>query len=132
LFIKDANGLAVGQALGPLDVLMHTSAGQAFEVQIVATGFVQLAGLYYLSTNCTGTAHVASTVGYEPQVIPRARVIGTTAYIPGVQQITPAFFQSTSTGAACTFLPNGAPTPAAAAVVGTVDLSAFTPPFSLQ
>jgi hypothetical protein len=148
---KDANGLTVGQYFPSIGsgefVVMKTAAGQPVSLPINPAGF----GFYlngapsgfvvFTSAKCTGTPYLAVINNPTSTVVPQGIVARSTVYVAGAS--TSVTYQS-ELAVDLNGYPypqgQGAPTCVATAlttatvysVTGTIDLSVYVLPFSVQ
>jgi hypothetical protein len=157
--VKDANGLTIGQySTAPASgefVIAKTSGGLPFVLPIGPAGFLtffnSIAGVNsiveYTLPNCSGTPHLGSSIGYNTglqaiTLVPPGNLYGSIVYVAGTLQ-SPALVRSTLGGTNNSYPLNGtqAPTcqlvtpyidPSPFSVAGTVDVSVFVLPFTVQ
>jgi hypothetical protein len=156
--VKDANGSTVGQysnTPGESEfVIAKTSGGQLFVLPINAAGFSVFlnnfsgtnSALEYASPDCTGTPYLGGTSGYGNgapyTLVQPGNLYGSIAYVGGSLQ-QPVLVQSTFGSLPNSYPLNGSPAPtcqivtpytdpAPFSVVGTLDVSVFAPPFTVQ
>jgi len=160
LTVKDANGLTIGQYFATPGagefVIAKTAAGAPFLLTIGPAGFLTFFNVMsgsnstveFTSPNCTGTPYLGGTSGYAGgssnllTLVPPGNLYGSIAYVAGTVQ--PALVvQSTLGGINNGYPLNGTPAPtcqnvtpytdpAPFSVAGTVDVSVFVLPFSVQ
>jgi hypothetical protein len=149
--MKDANGAVIGTVLDPIALSAIRDTGSELvrlPVLYGGSGFENFGYIYYLSTDCTGAALMQT----DPAMIRPGTVFGTTAYVPpltGTSQTYNSQLQilsGTTSQALCdlyygagvtTFVaPTGCCRTTSFMVdlgtPGTIDLSAFVAPFTVE
>jgi hypothetical protein len=156
--IKDANGSTVGQysnTPGESEfVIAKTSGGQLFVLPINAAGFSVFLNnfsgtnstLEYASADCSGTPYLGGASGYGNgaayTLVQPGNLYGSIVYVAGTLQ-QPLLVQSIFGGLPNSYPLNGAPAPTCQlvtaytdpspfSVAGTLDVSVFVLPFSVQ
>ena len=138
LIVKDSNGTLIGRLfpgsnVTPDTVVMNSPHGQPFILTISATQFIMNGGLYYLTSDCTGTPYIGvPLIGGSP-VLPRAALVGTTAYIPvSVTSIVLTLSSSSATLPVTCILTNYPSPGPFFAVSETISVASYVPPFAAQ
>jgi len=149
--VKDTTGVLIGTALdsaGQGALRKESGSTIRLPVAVDGSGFVSLGGLYYLSTNCTGTPLLLADASMVKPVV----VSGTTGYFAASTTSTQMFQSILQFGAVYTdqtqcdynFGPGNStyvpPASCCAAFSGsaalgtaqTIDLSIFTAPFQVE
>jgi len=127
--VYDANNVLVGQWFPGGQVLI-TSQSRPFYTSANATGFVYDGGLYFTTSDCSGTPYFWT--GSVPQLIPYAVLSApgsSTVYVPGTVALTIGINSGLQPDNTCYAAQFGTPT---VLPVIAIELPAFATPFSVH
>jgi hypothetical protein len=132
LMVYDGNGRLFGQFSNENRVLIST-LGEPFQISDVYKSSFGYGFFWYESNDCSGQAYIYA---YLDDLIPKAQVSGTSAYVPADYAVTIMALSQRqfSYGILSACVSNQYPSfmSQLSPVARVVDLSVFTPPFSVH